>query len=556
MRKLFLLGLSLAGLFDSGFLWWVYTSPTHAMACLGTGCDVVRASSYSHLWGISVPIFGIALYSTLAALVFADALANDKVLPYVKLATALVSAGGFLGSLYFTWIEAFVIHAWCVWCLGSAVAATLIFLLAMLEVYRPSPRPGSGGTPTPLRRYAALVAVATVLSVPAFKLLARTEEVPPPPPPVPQEVLREHLVRPDSHSMGNLDSPVTVVEFGDFQCPVCGIAEKTMRKIRDEYGGRVRFVFRQFPLTNIHAHAEKAAEASECAAEQGKFWEAFEKFYDHQDDLTLPALGLYSSQLGLDRPRFEQCVSSGAMAARVGQDVGDGRALGVDRTPVFFVDGERIAGIRDYDEFTKLLDQALARHGVRAQDETAKPTGTAANAPSKVSNPPPSNDQPAGSAVPAATGLLGDSGSNVFSQAGSLAACSESEAMQRQPALIDTAEARRLHQEISKVLFVDVRTAREYNSARIAKAINLPLGDVEKRWTTLPKNQDIVLYEGGNSAQPDEICAAGRAAGRFLLSHGFSTEHVKVYRDGLKAWENAGLPVEHGFVPLPSPKSK
>ncbi len=525
------------------------------MACLGTGCDVARASSYSSLWGVPVPVFGVALYSTLTALVFAEALANEKAFPYVKFAMAMVAGGGFLGSLYFTGIEAFVLHAWCVWCVVSAVAATLIFLLALLEVYRPSARPEGAATLGPLRRYLALVAVAIILSVPAFKLLARTEEVPPPPNVTP-EVLREHLVRPDSHALGNLNSPVTVVEFGDFQCPYCGTAEKTARKIREEYKGRVRFVFRHYPLTHLHAFAEKAAEASECAAEQGKFWEAFEKFYDDQNDLTTPALKHYAAELGLDTSRFDQCLSSGAMAPRVARDAEDARAVAVDRTPTFFVDEQRFPGGLDYAKFSQVLDQALSLHGVALTDETANPVGTANAGLSKSSSPQPSKGQPPSSASAAASGLLGDGGSGVFSQAGSLAACSENEASQRQPGLIDTTEARRLFQNDSKALFVDVRTMREFREARIPRAVNLPVDEFEKRWTRLPKQQNIVLYEGGSLANPEEICAAGRAAGRFLLAHGFSPERIKVYRDGLKAWEKAGLPVDRSHPPDGVPSSQ
>jgi protein-disulfide isomerase/uncharacterized membrane protein/rhodanese-related sulfurtransferase len=545
MRKLILLGLTLVGLFDSAFLWWVYASPTHGMACVGSGCDVVRNSSYAYLWGLHLPAYGVAMYAALALLILAGALVDaqrERILYYGMTA---VSAGGFLASLFLTYIEAYVLHAWCVWCVTSAVAVTVIFVLTILEFFRPSSYADSAARLVALRRYAAVLTAGILLSVPAFMIFSRAEGAPPPPPQASAPVLEERLVRPDSHAFGNPKSPVTVVEFGDFQCPVCGIAEKTTRKIREAYGSRIRFVFRQFPLVNLHAHAEAAAEASECAADQGKFWPAFETLYDKQNDLTDPAIEHYMSELGLDMNRFRNCYSSGAMVERIQRDVEDARAVGVDRTPTFFVNERRIIGAIPYEEFAQLLDQELAKHGVAppvaatmSQDSpTAASPNRAASAESPVS--------PEGATSSESGSFFSNPGGNIFTQLGSSSmACSEEDAKKKQPTVIGTAEARRLFQGGSDTLFVDVRTSKEFRVLRIPKAVNLPADEIEKLWTELPKGRDIVLYESGNAANPDDICAAGRAAGRFLLTHGFSYEKVKVYRDGLKAWQAAGLPVE------------
>ena len=142
---------------------------------------------------------------------------------------------------------------------------------------------------------------------------------------------------------------------------------------------------------------------------------------------------------------------------------------------------------------------------------------------------------------------FGASPSNIFAPSGSsLGACSEEEARQQQPAMIDTEQARKYFQDGSKALFVDVRPAGEFRQDRIAGAVSMPLEDLERKFQTLPKDRPIVLYESGRNRKADDICASGRAAGRFLLAHGFSYERIRVYQDGLQSWEKAGLPVQHG----------
>jgi protein-disulfide isomerase/rhodanese-related sulfurtransferase len=545
MRKLILLALSLIGIFDSAFLWWSYTSPDHPMVCVGNGCDLVRASSYAHLWGLPLPVFGVAMYVTLVLLVFAQDLAGPSIAGMVRYAIAGISGLGFLTSVYLSGIEAFVLHAWCVWCVVSAVAVTAIFILALPDVFHASAPPQGGDAIVALRRSFVLLVAAVLVGVPAFLLLARAEKLPPTPT-APAAILDERLVRPDSHVYGNPDSPVTVVEFGDFQCPYCRTAEKTAREIREAYARHVRFVFRQFPIAAIHPYAEKAAEASECAGEQGEFWPAFDKLYEGQADLTEAALKRYARELGLNMPRFNQCLSTGAMKPRVERDIEDARAIGVSRTPTFFIDGKKFEGGLDYAQFSQLLNQQLALHGVTTREEAqqgATPAGGPASAGPAASAASTALSAKTSAAAPS---LLGNPNANIFSQgSSSLAACSEDEAGEQQPTLIDTAQARRLFEDGSKALFVDVRPASAFHKARIPGAINMPVEEIEKNWSRLPKDRSIVLYESGRTASPEsDPCAAGRAAGRFLLTHGFSPRQVRVYRDGLAAWEKAGLPVE------------
>jgi protein-disulfide isomerase/uncharacterized membrane protein/rhodanese-related sulfurtransferase len=550
MRKPLLLGLSLLGLFDSLYLLWIYTSPSRPMVCIGSGCDVVRASAYSHLWGVPLPAFGVLMYVVLALLIFAEPLLPAGLGGASRTLVAGIAGAGFLFSLYLTYLQAFVIHAWCAWCDTSALVVTFIFALAVLELARPAPQPEPAVSLARVRRQFILCVMALVVGAPAFLFLSSRGGLPPTSR-ASMATLQERLVRPDSHMTGNPQSPVSVVEFGDFECLACGRAEEAAREIRAKYGHQIRFVFRQFPLARIHPQALKAAEASECAAEQGEFWEAVEKLYAGHGDLSESALKRYAMELGLDPSRFNLCLSSGSAAARIQRDADDGRALGVRATPTFFVGSRMIEGPLPVADFSQLLDQELARHGLAMAPftmPTANPTSNPpANRPSspkaqaRVSPPPTALSQ---NPSPASTGFLGTGGGGIFSKfQTSATACSEEEAAKQQAPLIQTSEARQLHASSAKPLFVDVRPAKDFSSGRIPGAINLPVDNIEQQWSSLPQDRVIVLYESGLS--PGDVCAYSRAAGRALLTHGFSPERVKVYQEGLAGWQKVGLPVEH-----------
>ena len=345
---------------------------------------------------------------------------------------------------------------------------------------------------------------------------------------------------------GNLRAPLTVVEFGDFECPACGLSEEAARQIRAQYGDRIRFVFRQFPLSKIHPQAEKAAEASECAAEQGKFWEAVEKLYAEQADLSVDALKRYARELGLDQSRFNQCLDSGETASR--DQAGPRR--------------RSRAGCARYSYLLHRPENDRRPHGVRhvltacgaGVGQPRRDVASATKLFSEWHNPAIFSN----SEIPCADARRGkgegrqcricfcsDRTREDFSPPSqtSIGACSEEEANKKQPALIGTAEVRQLLEATPKPLFVDVRPAKDYAGGRIPGAINMPAENFAQDWSKLPKDKTIVLYESGHSS--GDICAAGRAAGRALLEHGFSFEKVKVYQDGLAGWEKAGQPIQH-----------
>jgi len=168
MRKSVLLALSLLGLFDSTYLLWVYTSPSHPMVCFGGGCDVVRASSYAHVWGLPLPAFGVAMYFTLVLMIFAEAVVTAPWRELIPFGVLAISVSGVVVSAYLTGIEGMVIHAWCAWCVVSAFTITAIMLVSALEILRPSPRPDPQEARAIARRNFALAGTALVLGVPAF----------------------------------------------------------------------------------------------------------------------------------------------------------------------------------------------------------------------------------------------------------------------------------------------------------------------------------------------------------------------------------------------------
>lgn len=143
----------------------------------------------------------------------------------------------------------------------------------------------------------------------------------------------------DDHAVGPADARVTLVEYGDFECPLCGRAYPELKRVLRQLGDKVRFVFRHFPLTEEHPHAQHAAEVAEAAAAQGKFWEMHDLLYRHQDALEDEDLFKYARQLGLDVERVRRELTGHTHGARVERDVVSGARSGVSGTPRFFING-------------------------------------------------------------------------------------------------------------------------------------------------------------------------------------------------------------------------
>ena len=163
------------------------------------------------------------------------------------------------------------------------------------------------------------------------------------------------------HAQGPATAPVTIVEYGDYECPHCGRAYPIVKELQRRLGDQLRFVFRNFPLENVHPHAAHAAAAAEAAAGQRKFWEMHDVVFERQQHLTDPDLRRYAEELGLDAERFVADAASRATAERVRGDFMSGVRSGVNGTPTFFVNGRRHDGPWDLEDLLEAAGRAGAR---------------------------------------------------------------------------------------------------------------------------------------------------------------------------------------------------
>ena len=172
-----------------------------------------------------------------------------------------------------------------------------------------------------------------------------------------------HKVEPASGdpSLGSASAPVTLIEFSDFQCPFCLRVAPTLKQIRARYGDRVRIVWKDFPLTQIHPQAFKAGEAAHCAGEQSKYWEYHDQLFANQQALQVADLKRYAGDLKLDADKFNTCLDSSKYAERVRNGVAQGTTLGVNSTPTVYINGRLLSGAQPYEAFAAIIDEELAK---------------------------------------------------------------------------------------------------------------------------------------------------------------------------------------------------
>ena len=176
-------------------------------------------------------------------------------------------------------------------------------------------------------------------------------------------VLRPPLNAAD-HLRGNRNAPVSLVEFGDFECPFCGRAYPVVQAIEHALGDRLSFTFRHFPLAATHPHALLAAEAAEAADAQGRFWQMYDMLYQHQDSLELRSIEEYAGLIGLDMGKFVRDLRRHRFLDKVRTDLHSGAVSGVNGTPTFFINGRRHDDAWDYE---RLLGALLEQGGIELQ---------------------------------------------------------------------------------------------------------------------------------------------------------------------------------------------
>jgi protein-disulfide isomerase len=182
----------------------------------------------------------------------------------------------------------------------------------------------------------------------------------------------------DAPALGRADAPITLVEFSDYQCPFCQrFVSTTFPALKKDYidTGKVRYVFRDFPLDQLHPYARKAAEAAHCAGEQAKYWEMHDLLFRKQLELAIPQLAQHARMIGVDGTKFDRCLLSGRYASRVERGLTDGAAAGVQGTPGFVVgktaaggviEGTPIRGAQPVETFRRIIDQTLGERGERS----------------------------------------------------------------------------------------------------------------------------------------------------------------------------------------------
>lgn len=193
------------------------------------------------------------------------------------------------------------------------------------------------------------------------------------PSPAPSQVAGEKIdvSADDDPVMGQAAAPVTMIEFGDFQCPFCRkFWRESLPQLKSEYidTGKVKLVYRDFPLSGIHPGAEAAAEGAACASEQGKFWEMHDQIFKEQDkqgqgtvQFTAADLGTWARQIGLHAAEFKACLDSGKFKDEVKKDYDDGIAAGVTGTPGFFINGRVVRGALPFASFKSIIDEELSK---------------------------------------------------------------------------------------------------------------------------------------------------------------------------------------------------
>jgi protein-disulfide isomerase len=165
------------------------------------------------------------------------------------------------------------------------------------------------------------------------------------------------------HIHGDPHAPITLVEYGDYECPACGLAFPIVKAVQKHFGKRLQFVYRHFPLTQVHPHAESAAETAEFAGAHGRFWEMHDGLFENQDSLGLPLYLALAEALGLSETTLSEALENGTFRAKVRAAFMGGLRSGVNGTPTFFINGRRHDATYDFDHIAAAIDAELVQVG-------------------------------------------------------------------------------------------------------------------------------------------------------------------------------------------------
>jgi len=175
--------------------------------------------------------------------------------------------------------------------------------------------------------------------------------------------LAEFTITEDNHIRGNMNAPITIVEFSDFQCPYCDKFHVTMKKVMETYPNKVRWIYKHFPLDSLHPLARSTAEASECANDQEKFWEYADKLYENQADISADTIKSFAKEVGLNMTEFNSCIDDGKYKDKVNTDYQEGLSKGVRGTPGNFLNGDMtlVPGAVEFEIIKTIIDAELSK---------------------------------------------------------------------------------------------------------------------------------------------------------------------------------------------------
>lgn len=367
----------LSAIFGTGvsvYLLVEYSIGQAGLCLTGSGCDEVRASEFAYPLGIPMPIFGVLFYAVAAWLAYRSPRGGPIL--GISTRTLLLLAGlvGVAMSAVLTALEAFVIHAFCTWCLASA-AASVLLLAGALGVWRTPPPETSGGTSGRVRQQRARAEASerdglrrmTILgsagTAALFSVLLVAGALAGGPG---AQQTGDDLAPAGSPRLGT--GAVTVVEFADFQCPACSVVGPMLSEMAA--ADEMTLVFRHFPLTTIHANAIASSRAAEAAHRQNAFYEYGDALYANQDawsNLGATDADAYfaslAGQLGLDVAQWQSDYASAAVRADVDADASVAQQLNLPGTPTIYIGGELYEGERSVAAFRAAITEAAARAG-------------------------------------------------------------------------------------------------------------------------------------------------------------------------------------------------
>lgn len=321
-------------------LLWISHSAEFALPCTGGGCDEVARSPYSRIAGIPVAALGFGFFGVLLVLALSRLQYPEQWRKYGLLLAGL-STLGMLAFAYFTYVQLFVLNLYekgapCWWCLGAAGSNLLIWLLTLIGL-----RGAPAATGILTRELIQSVAVSLLLVVAGlayggwqWNRVSSAEKIQ-----TDNEKLTLLYLDGQGWRKGNEKAPLVIVEFSDFQCPACKQAYELLEKqILPQLGDKALFVFRHYPLVNIHPMAWIAAAASEEAGKQGKFWEMYAALFESQQELTPKRIEKIAAQLGLNTEKVRAAMDNQDIYfKKIYRDFEEGSELGVNSTPTFII---------------------------------------------------------------------------------------------------------------------------------------------------------------------------------------------------------------------------